>query len=332
MNSRLCRKLPSSARERAIFLPGKDGEAGDVGFIVDAAGCSQAKKGPLEARSSFGTQPWLKCFALVIVGALGAPAWCQSDPNIMDTSSYAKALKDHVDDRGMVNYQALKKNPHDLDAYLTALAGISEEDYSQWEEPEQIAFWINAYNGLTLKSIIDNYPIKSSFFKSINNPKNSIRQISGVWDKKTHRVMGKKLSLNHIEHKILRVQFEEPRIHVALVCAAMGCPALRNEPYDGERLTQQLKDQSRRFLRNRAKLQILRANKIVSLSAIFKWYGKDFPAAYRPRRPIGRHGKDTQAVLSYISRHLDEPQKSYVLAGDYRVTYLDYDWSLNEQQ
>ncbi len=106
MNSRLCRKIPSSARERAIFLPGKDGEAGDVGFIVDAAGCSQAKKGPLEARSSFPTQPWLKYFALVIVGALCAPAWCQSDPNIMDTSSYAKALKDHVDDRGMVKNSA----------------------------------------------------------------------------------------------------------------------------------------------------------------------------------------------------------------------------------
>ncbi|MCH7919351.1 MAG: DUF547 domain-containing protein [Planctomycetes bacterium] len=274
----------------------------------------------------------LTSLSIVLLAVLCGPAWGQTDPNGMDTSLYGKALKDHVDDRGMVNYQALKKNRQDLDAYLTALAGISEEDYSQWEEPQQIAFWINAYNSLTLKSIIDNYPIKSSFFKSINNPKNSIRQISGVWDKKTHRVMGKKLSLNHIEHKILRVEFEEPRIHVALVCAAMGCPALRNEPYDGERLSRQLKDQSRRFLRDRAKLQILRTNKVVSLSPIFKWYGKDFPAAYRPRRPIGRHGKDTQAVLYYISRHLDEPQKSYLLAGNYRVTYLDYDWSLNEQQ
>lgn len=268
---------------------------------------------------------------VALMAAFCAPAWGQSDPNGMDVSLYAKTLKNHVDDRGMVNYKALKDSPRDLEGYLTALAGVTEEDYSQWEEPQQIAFWINAYNGLTLKSIIDNYPIKSSFFKSINTPKSSIRQISGVWDEKTHRVMGKQLSLNDIEHEMLRVQFEEPRIHLALVRAAMGCPALRNEPYDGERLSQQLKDQSRRFLRNRAKLRILRANKIVALSAIFKWYGKDFPAAYRPRRPIGGHRKDTQAVLYYISRHLGEPQKGFLLAGDYRVTYLDFDWSLNEQ-
>ncbi len=273
----------------------------------------------------------LTSLSVVLLVALGGPAWGQSDPNGMDASLYGKTLKNHVNDRGMVNYKALKDDPQDLDAYLTALAGVTEEDYSQWEEPQQIAFWINAYNGLTLKSIIDNYPIKSSFFKSINTPKNSIRQIRGVWDKKTHRVMGKELSLNQIEHEILRVQFEEPRIHVALVRAAMGCPALRNEPYDGERLSRQLKDQSRRFLRNRAKLQILRVNKVVSLSAIFKWYAKDFPAAYRPRRPIGGHPKDTQAVIYYMSRHLDEPQKGFLLAGDYRVTYLDYDWSLNEQ-
>jgi len=154
---------------------------------------------------------------VTLMAAFCAPAWGQSDPNGMDVSLYAKTLKNHVDDRGMVNYKALKDSPRDLEGYLTALAGVSEEDYSQWEEAQQIAFWINAYNGLTLKSIIDNYPIKSSFFKSLNNPKNSIRQISGVWDKKTHQVMGKKLSLNHIEHEILRVRFEEPRIHVATI-------------------------------------------------------------------------------------------------------------------
>jgi hypothetical protein len=241
-------------------------------------------------------------------------------------------LKTYVDDNGMVDYRGLKAGPEKLIAYIEAMSRLPRSRYEAWSDDAKIAFWLNAYNGLTLKAIIDNYPIKSSFFKSAVYPKNSIRQIGGVWDKLKFPVMGQKLTLEHIEHKILRVQFNEPRIHMALVCAAMSCPRLRNEPYVPDRLGEQLDDQTRDFLGNRSKFRIDRGKKRVYLSAIFKWFGKDFVKTYAPSRNLGRHDKTKSAALGFVAGYLDGADKSYVTAGDYRVTYLDYDWSLNEQK
>ena len=147
----------------------------------------------------------------------------------------------------------------ELDEFVTAFGRLDEKVYEKWDEKAKIAFWLNAYNAFTLKAIIDNYPIKSSFFRSRVYPKNSIRQIPGVWDKIPFTVMGQDLTLEHIEHKILREGFDEPRIHMALVCAAIGCPPLRNEPYLGEELDDQLDDQTRRFLANQEKFKIARS-------------------------------------------------------------------------
>ena len=232
----------------------------------------------------------------------------------------------------MVNYKALKANPHDLNSYVRSLADLRQSDYRQWPDQTRIAFWLNAYNGLTLKTIINNYPIKSSFLKSRIYPKNSIRQISGVWDKITHKVMGKDMTLSHIEHKILRAKFEEPRIHMAMVCAAISCPHLRNEPYDGTRLDAQLDDQSNRFLSSRLKLKITRMDKVIHLSPIFKWFTQDFLSQYVPKQAIGKHSKENQAVLHFIAGYLNEPFQKFLMAGDYKLKYLDYDWSLNEQK
>lgn len=262
------------------------------------------------------------------IGALSL--WAQ-DPGTFDNSNYAKALAAYVDDQGMVNYRDLKANPQDLNAYVQALAALPPGHYAQWSDEAKIAFWINAYNGLTLKTVINHYPIQSSFLKSRIYPKNSIRQIAGVWDKITYRIMGQDLSLDHIEHKILRIEFKEARIHMALVCAAASCPKLRNEPYEGLRLDAQLEDQSRLFLCCRSKLKIARTEKLIYLSPIFKWFARDFVSQYRPLQGIGRHSQENQAVLNFVSRYLNDPFKSFLLAGDYTVKYLDYDWSLNEQ-
>jgi len=252
--------------------------------------------------------------------------------NAFDDSGLARALADYVDDNGMVNYKGLKANPQDLNSYVRALSKLRRSDYDQWQDQAKIAFWLNAYNGLTLKAIINHYPIKSSFFKSKIYPKNSIRQISGVWDKITHKVMGKDLTLEHIEHKILRVKFDDPRIHMAMVCAAMSCPHLRNEPYEGSRLDAQLDDQSNRFLSSRARLKITRMGKVIHLSPIFKWFAQDFLSQYAPKQAIGKHSKENQAVLRFIAGYLKEPYQAFVLAGNYKIKYLDYDWSLNEQK
>jgi len=249
-----------------------------------------------------------------------------------DYSNYDAVLKKFVNENAMVNYSKLKARRHQLDSFVTSLGNLSRQTYEKWNEKQKIALWLNAYNGLTLKAIIDNYPIKSSWLKSRIWPKNSIRQISGVWDEIKFNVMGKKLTLEHIEHEILRKKFDEPRIHMAMVCAAMGCPPLRGEPYQGDKLDEQLDDQTRQFLSNPEKFKINSRKDDLYLSEIFKWFSEDFVSKYYPGSNIGRHDKEMSAVLNFIASYLNGAKKKYVLAGKYDIEYIDYDWSLNEQR
>ncbi|UCG59767.1 MAG: DUF547 domain-containing protein [Phycisphaerales bacterium] len=244
--------------------------------------------------------------------------------------NYAAVLKDYVDAGGMVNYKKLKADRSRLDAFVKAMAELDPKTFERWSESQKIAFWLNAYNGLTLKAIIDNYPIKSSFFRSRVYPKNSIRQISGVWDKK-YRVMGRDISLDEIEHKVLREKFDEPGIHMALVCAAMSCPPLRNEPYLTAKLDTQLKDQTEKFLSDPKKFRIGSKNKIIYLSPIFKWFGDDFVGKYGAGSRIGRFSKKVSAVLNFVSKHIDADWGAPGGIDKYAISYLSYDWSLNEQ-
>ncbi|MHC4440320.1 MAG: DUF547 domain-containing protein [Planctomycetota bacterium] len=244
---------------------------------------------------------------------------------------YAEVLKSYVDNKGMVNYKQLKANRAKLDSFARQLSKLDDQTYKKWSNNDKIAFWINAYNGLTLKAIIDNYPIKSSFLKSRIYPKNSIRQISGVWDKKKHKVMGSDRTLEHIEHEILRKKFNEPGIHVALVCAAMGCPPLLNKPYVGDKLEEQFDDRTRRFLSDSKKFNVDRKGRKVLLSPIFKWFGSDFVGKYSMEKTLPRLSKNQTAVINYISRILEKDDGDYLLKGNFKIKYLDYDWSLNEQ-
>ncbi|MHC4517985.1 MAG: DUF547 domain-containing protein [Planctomycetota bacterium] len=272
---------------------------------------------------------------LLLVGlvVLQMPARTQGQTERgFDNADYATALETYVDDRGMVNYRKLKANPKALLSYVKAIATLGRDQYQAWGDHVKIAFWLNAYNGLTLKAIIDNYPIKSSFLKSRIYPKNSIRQIPGVWDKIEFTVMGRKVTLEHIEHEILRVEFNEPRIHMAMVCAAMGCPTLRDEPYVGDRLGEQLDDQTHRFLASRKKFRIDRGKRTVYVSPIFKWFAKDFVKTYAPARNVGRQSREGSAVLNFIAGYLDGAAPSTIRRGDLKIKYLDYDWSLNEQK
>jgi hypothetical protein len=248
-----------------------------------------------------------------------------------DYESYSAALSRYVDDNGMVDYKALKTNRKELDAFADALGTLSPEVFGTWDDGQKIAFWINAYNGLTLKAILDHYPIEPSFVASLRFPKNSIRQIPGVWDKLEFRVMGRTMTLDEIEHSKLRKNFDEPRIHVALVCAAMGCPPLRNEPFGADTLGTQLDDQTTRFLKNPKKFSIDRSEGRVYLSPIFDWFGGDFVKSHGADAKFKGHKEDERAVLNFISPYLSESDAEYLSTGDYNIEYLDYDWSLNEQ-
>jgi hypothetical protein len=270
--------------------------------------------------------------SLALLGALSGGLWPgkaqATDPNYED---YAAVLSTRVNQRGLVDYRGLTANPQQLNSFLAALADLSPETYQKWGDQEKIALWINAYNALTLKAIIDHYPIRAALFKSLVYPRNSIRQIPGVWDSLGFPVMGKQMTLDDIEHGVLRQEFNEPRIHLALVCAALGCPPLRVEPYAGDRLERQLDDQARAFLANPKKFRIDRGQGTVYLSPIFKWFGGDFLKTFGTDQAFKAFSPEERAVLNFITPHLVAADRDYLLQGKYRLSYLDYDWSLNEQ-
>ncbi len=263
----------------------------------------------------------------------GSPLTNQpSNRGSLDYTVYAGLLRDYVDSGGLVDYRGLQGQASQLQAFVNQLDQVEKDRYEGWPSDEKIAFWINAYNALTLKIILQNYPIESSFFGSLLYPKKSIRQIPGVWDRLTFGVARQPLTLNEIEHDILRKEFDEPRIHMALVCAALGCPPLRNEPYQGSRLNEQLEDQTHRFLTDASKFRIDWEKRRVLLSAIFKWYGQDFRSFYAGHAALTRHSLDTAGVLDFVRRHLPPDQQEFLESGHYKIDYLDYDWSLNESK
>jgi len=200
-----------------------------------------------------------------------------------------------------VDYARLRSRRSDLDSVVRQFATVGTVD--QWEMHQQMAFWINAYNLLTLKAVADRYPI------------GSIRDIDGVWTDLRFTVASRQLSLDDIEHRILRPAFRDPRVHFAINCASVSCPPLREEPYVAERLDTQLDDAARRYLASPSGLRVLRSTLYVS--SIFKWYGEDFVPAF---------GSVQGVVAKY-----GPPDAQRVAASPHAaVRYLRYDWSLNE--
>ena len=277
---------------------------------------------------------------IAVIAAMPAvaeePTTVRRSQDFVGKQSLNTLFGDFVDEQGLVNYRELQAKPAPLDDYIRRLGKYHRKGYELRDQSQQIAFWINAYNALTLRVIIDHYPIQSGgFFASMRFPKNSIRQIDGAWDGIKHNVMGESMTLDQIEHKILRKQFKDPRIHMALVCAAMGCPPLRNEPYvggqsDGQ-LDDQLDDQARKFFSNPDKFRIDRANQTVHLSSIFKWFGKDFKEKYATGEFRQLSG-DARPVMAFAVKYVAPREAQYLKTQDYRIEYLDYDWSLNEQR
>ncbi|MDJ0898097.1 MAG: DUF547 domain-containing protein [Xenococcus sp. MO_188.B8] len=242
---------------------------------------------------------------------------------VNDTSSnyqnYNNILQSYVSDRGLVNYQQLQANRQELDRFNQSFAMVSPETYNSWSEEEKLAFLINAYNSFTLQSIIDQNPLKKS-----------IRDIPGVWKRRKFAIAGMEKTLDNIEHDIIREEFNEPRIHMALVCAAMSCPILRNEAYTAEELDAQLDDQTRKFITSSQGFKIDRDQNIVYLSSIFKWFGKDWIANYEIENKFTGSKKE-KAVLNFISQYLNPQDLQYLEQGEYKISYLKYDWSLNKQ-
>jgi hypothetical protein len=253
----------------------------------------------------------------------------------LDHASFDTVLTRFVQD-GRVDYAALVVGREGLDRYTSALAAVTAEEFERWSPNERIAFLINAYNAYVLETVIDHYPIEGSgFFKKLTAPKlfafpdNSIRHIDGAFDGITHTVMGREMTLDDIEHGMLRVDYDEPRIHFALVCAAVSCPPLREEAYRGDRLDDQLDEQGRWFLNDPRLNRFEIERRHVYLSRIFDWFGDDF----RDYADESVYASDEKisGVLAFVSRYLRERTVEFLETANYEVDFLSYDWTLNDQ-
>lgn len=232
-------------------------------------------------------------------------------------AAYTELLQKHVvvyDEgrRSVVDYAALQKDEPALNAYLQNLADVSVDQYRSWSEDQQLAFLINAYNAFTLELIVDHYESFAS------GERESIRDLGGLfysaWEREVVELLGKMRTLDWVEHKTIRVYFDEPRIHAALVCAAMSCPKLRAEAYTPTTLDAQLDDQMRTFLSDRS-LNGIDAQGLY-LSRIFDWYEEDF-------------GDLRDYMRQYADVLADDKAEREALMGDIRIRYTDYNWNLN---
>ncbi|NIR43547.1 MAG: DUF547 domain-containing protein [Gemmatimonadetes bacterium] len=278
----------------------------------------------------------MKYRALSLALALAFGVAPQAIAQAFDHSLLDSVLVNYVQ-AGRVDYATLKVDREPLDRYLAQVAAVTPERFDDWSRSEQIAFLINAYNAYTLETVVDHYPIEGSgFFKKLTDPKrfgfpeNSIRHIDGVFDGIEHTVAGRRMTLDDIEHGTLRAEYNEPRIHFALVCAAVSCPPLREEAYRGDRLDAQLDEQGQRFLGDPRlnRFEIERGR--IELSKIFDWFGEDF-AQFADDSIAYGGDEEVMGVLAFVSRYLRPRTVEFIEGGDYEVGFLSYDWTLNDQ-
>lgn len=229
----------------------------------------------------------------------------------VDHAVLDRLLQEHVSDDGLVNYTAFSDAPQ-FDAYLASLA---EADLDDMTENERLSLWINAYNAYTI-ALINRHGERESI-RNINRILGLLPG-KGPWKERFATVAGRTYTLDEIEHQIIRERYDDPRIHFALVCAAMSCPPLRQEAYVGGRLDEQLDDQGRRFLAASPDLNRIDASDgTVHLSPIFDWYREDFP-------------QGTTDLGRFLAQYFPPgPERSLLESGRFEVRHTDYDWSLN---
>jgi len=221
-----------------------------------------------------------------------------------------------------VDYAAIKAEHGALKAYLGTLTAVSETDFGKWSKAQRLAFLINAYNAWTVELILTKYP-------ELESIKDLGSVFTSPWKKKFFNLLGQERHLDDIEHGIIRAPgaFEDPRIHVGVVCASIGCPMLRPEAFTADKLDAQLDDGMKRFLADSSRNRYDAASGRLQVSKIFDWYGKDFER--------GQRGYDS--LKTTFARHAAQlattPEaQAKVRAGDYRLDFLDYDWKLNDSR
>lgn len=246
----------------------------------------------------------LPLLLLLVIGGVSATPEAVSVPKGINHEAWDDLLGRYVDARGMVDYRAWQAATGDRAVLRAYLAQFAAEAKPAAEGDDRVASLINLYNALTIDWILTNYPV------------DSIKATPEPWSAKRHRVGGREVSLDEIEHATLR-PLAGYRVHAALVCAARSCPPLRREAYRPERLNDQLNDQMRAWLARPDLNQFLPERQRVVLSQIFNWFRDDFDQA--------------GGIRNVLLRFAPAPYRTF-LETDYQVSRRPYDWGLNEAE
>jgi uncharacterized protein DUF547 len=238
-------------------------------------------------------------------------------------SVFDKLLNTVVVEKGpetVVDYDYLHENPEKLNQYLAQLEAVTKAEFDTWNKQQRMAFLINTYNAFTLKLILNNYPGIES-----------IRDLGGLifsspWDKKFFSLFGKKTSLGYIEHDVLREKYNEPRIHFAVNCASIGCPALQKRAFVADKLDEQLEKATIQFMRDPERNRFDKDKKLLEISSIFNWFTGDFTKQGSLKNFIAPYISDDPKIRKILTT---EPER-FNPANAISIIYLDYDWSLNK--
>ena len=236
----------------------------------------------------------------------------QVSMNEIDHSEFDALLKKYVDGDGYVDYTAWTRTAADRKALQTYLANLGRASTMKpARKAAQLAFWIDAYNAVTLEGILDVYPTSSI--------RNHTAKIAGfnIWKELPLQVGGESFTLDAMEHQVLR-KMGEPRIHFAIVCASVGCPRLRNEAFTADRIEEQLAANAADFFSRPKNLQFDAQSSTLRLSSILDWFGSDF-------------GKSQEAQIAYLRPYFPKNVQNVVSRSQVTVKFLDYDWNLNDQ-
>lgn len=242
-----------------------------------------------------------------------------------DHGEWGMLLREHVVEINggtatQVDYTGMLSDRNILRGYLADVASIDRESFESWDQASQLAFLINAYNAWTVELILTEYP-------DLDSIKDIGFLFSSPWRQKIISLFGGQVSLDDIEHGMIRgwSRYHEPRIHFSVNCAAIGCPSLRPEAYEGDRLEQQLEDNTRLFLSDKTRNYF--ASGRLYVSSIFNWYEEDFEQGWLGVSSVAEFMQRYADVLD-----LDGEAESSLLEGRLRIRYLKYDWGLNDRK
>jgi len=229
----------------------------------------------------------------------------------LDFEPWHQLLTNYVNEQGLVDYRRWQADESAIAQLKTWLTSLQTANLDALDPNTGLALLLNLYNALTIRQVLEKYPIESIRPTILGVPNWLAFKL--FFSSNLYELNEQKLSLDDIEHNLLRKRFSEPRIHFALVCASSGCPQLRNEAYWPDKVREQLEQDAQQFIRNPEKVRYDAQNNTLYCSKIFKWYEEDFVAA-------------AHSVTEYIQQYSDQP-----MLPSAEIEYLPYSWQLNDR-